>query len=59
MILRLMVNKQTVMNLRAVQLSGCVKRPWAPEEEEKDDGRGQSFRKRDEESPVRKTEGTE
>ena len=33
----------------AVQLSGCEEHPGAPEEEEKDDGRGQSFRQRDEE----------
>ena len=33
---------QIFLNIVAVQLSGCVKRPWAPEEEEKDDGRGQT-----------------
>ena len=33
---------QIFLNIVAVQLSGCVKRPRAPEEEEKDDGRGQT-----------------
>ena len=56
MILRSMKIEQVnkILNQKLCSCQGCACNPRAPEKEEKDDGRGRSFRQRDEESPVRK-----